>query len=139
MDKNINSLAEKLNVNATSTPKDNISRETLETAGAIFTYLNYCPPKKLLPLILNLLRTETPKNIIMALTSIKETKDESKKNIVKKIAINILRKVMESLHLTTYEKIQIFTKRKCYVQDTFSDCKKENNYTNEDIRLLGWF
>ena len=127
-------MAEKLNVNATSTPKDNISHETLKTAAEIFTFLNYCPPK-LLPLISNVLRTETPKNIILALTSIKG----SKENPVKKSAMKILIKVLETLKLKTYEKIQTFTKGTCCMNDIIGECIKENNYTNEDIRLLGWF
>ena len=53
--------------------------------------------------------------------------------------MKILIKVLETLNLKTYEKIQTFTKGTCCMNDIIGVCKKENNYTNEDIRLLGWF
>ena len=39
IDENVNTLAEKLKVSTTSTPKDSVSDEILDTAIKIFTYL----------------------------------------------------------------------------------------------------
>ena len=64
---NIDSLAEKLQLNPTSTPNENVSHKTLETAGEMFTYLNYCP-NKLESIIVQILENGTPKDIILAFT-----------------------------------------------------------------------
>ena len=40
---NINSIASELQLNITSTVNQNVSYKTLQTAGDMFTYLNYCP------------------------------------------------------------------------------------------------
>ena len=131
---NIDSLAEKLGLNPLSVPNENVSHKTLETAGEIFTYLNYCPDK-LESTITNVLENETPKDIILAFTSILK----SSTNSIKQSMRNILSKVMESFKLDTYEKIQVLTKGKCYTNDTFSRCTSKMNFTDEDIRQLGKF
>ena len=131
---NIDSLAEKLQLNPTSVPNENVSYKTLETAGEIFTYLNYCPDK-LESIITNVLENETPKDIILAFTSILK----SSTNSIKQSMRNILSKVMESFKLDTYEKIQVLTKGKCYTNDTFSRCTSKMNFSSEEISQLGKF
>ena len=69
---NINSLEKELKLNTSLTPNKNVSFKTLETAGEMFTYLNFCPPKYL-RMITYLFRTGTPKEIIFGLTSIVKT------------------------------------------------------------------
>ena len=131
---NIDSLAEKLGLNPLSVPNENVSHKTLETAGEIFTYLNYCPDK-LESIITNVLENETPKDIILAFISILK----SSTNSIKQSMRNILSKVMESFKLDTYEKIQILTKGNCYTNDAFSRCTSKMNFTAEDISQLGKF
>ena len=130
---NIDSLAEKLELNPTSVPNENVSHKTLETAGEMFTYLNYCP-NKLESIIVQILENGTPKDILLAFSSILNS---SPKNSIKRSSRNILLKVLKSLELDTYEKIQILTKGKCYYNDTLSNCKSKMSFTDEDIRKLG--
>ena len=132
---NIDSLAEKLELNPTSIPNENVSHITLETAGEMFTYLNYCP-NKLESIIVQILENGTPKDILLAFSSILNS---SPKNSIKRSSRNILLKVLKSLELDTYEKIQILTKGKCFYNDTFSNCKSMMSFTDEDIRKLGLF
>ena len=131
---NIDSLAEKLQLNPTSVPKENVSHKTLQTAGEMFTYLNYCP-NKLESIIVQILENGTPKDIILALSiPIKALRKVERKSITK-----ILSKVMESLKLETYKNIQMITKGICYTNDTFSRCTSKKSLTNEDIKKLGCF
>ena len=130
---NIDSLAEKLQLNPTSVPNETVSHKTLETAGDMFTYLNYCP-NKLESIIVQILENGTPKDIILAFTSILNS---SPKNSIKRSSRNILLNVLKNFELDTYEKIQILTKGKCYYNDTFSNCKSKMSFTDEDIRKLG--
>ena len=87
---NINSLAAKLKFNTTSyTPKKNISFETLQTAVEMFTYLNYCPPK-LLDFKIQLLQTGKPRELILALISLKESSQKAaEKSKLTEILINL--------------------------------------------------
>ena len=131
---NIDSLAEKLQLNPTSVPKENVSHKTLQTAGEMFTYLNYCP-NKLESIIVQILENGTPKDIILALSiPIKALRKVERKSITK-----ILSKVLESVKLETYKKIQMITKGICYTNDTFSKCTSKMSLRDEDILKLGWF
>ena len=132
---NIDSLAEKLQLNPTSVPNANVSHKTLETAGEMFTYLNHCP-NKLESLMVQILENGTPKDILLAFSSILNS---SPKNSIKRSSRNMLLKVLKSLELDTYEKIQILTKGKCYYNDTFSYCKSKMSFSDEDLRKLGLF
>ena len=130
----IDLFAEELNLTPSSipeAPKDNITYQKLETAAEIFTYLMYCPPK-LVPLVAQILKTETPKNIILALTSMIKSP-----TIVPQSTRKILFNVLKTLKLDQYETIQIITKGKCYINGTFGNCK--NNFNEEDLDLLGLF
>ena len=130
----IDQFAEELNLTPSSipkTPKDNITYQKLETAGQIFTYLMYCPPK-LVPLVAQILKSETPKNMILALTSMIK-----RPTIVPQSSRKILINVLKTLKLDQYETIQIITKGKCYINGTFGNYK--NNFNEEDLNLLGLF
>ena len=137
---NINSLAAELYQNTTSRTNENISSKTLETAGEMFTYLNYCPsiiPKHAL-ISAYLFRTGTPREIILGLTSaIKISQNVHEKDKL----IEIFSNVMELLSLNNYENIQIITKGKCYTNTaTFGNCTLKENVTNkEDHKLTGYF
>ena len=129
---NVKSFAEKLKLNTSSTPIKNVSYKTLETAGEMFTYLNYCPPE--LELFTSyIFGNETPKNMILALIHFMKTSQNSEKESARRILL----RVMEALDLHTYENIQMVTKGKCYINDTFVKCTKNKNVSEEDIRILG--
>ena len=61
-------LEEALNLDPTSVPfpSNRITVKSLETAAEIFTYLNFCPPV-FLSLIQHILKTGTPKDIILGM------------------------------------------------------------------------
>ena len=129
---NLDYLSETLKLNVSSIPQENISPQLLQTAGEVFTYLNYCPPK-LLPLIKHFLENETPKNIILSLRNIIKSPQKS----VNKSSRKMLMKVMETFKLNEYEKIQKITKGKCYVNGTFGNCTINMDFNEGDLKLLG--
>ena len=128
---NVKSFAEKLKLNTSSTPNKNVSYKTLETAGEMFTYLNYCPPELEL-FTTYLLKNEAPKNMILALIDFVKNSQNSEKESARRI----LYKVLETLDLRTYEKIQMVTKAKCS-NNTFVNCTRDINLSEEDVRMLG--
>ena len=85
--------------------------------------------------ITHILKNETPKDIILALRTIMK----SSINIVTQISRKILIKVLNSFKLYQYEKIQILTKGKCYINGTFANCKNSKDFSEEDLKLLGLF
>ena len=94
--------------------------------------MNYCPPK-LIQLIIPIFKTGTPKDIILALTSI----IRNPLKIVNHSSRKILIKVMETFKLDQYEKIQIFTKGKCYTNGIFGKCTRKKEFSKEDLKLFG--
>ena len=129
---NIDYFAKELKLDPSSIPNNRVSYQTLEVAGEVFTYLNYCPPN-LIPLITHILKTETPKDIILAFTSIMKTSDRRVRESSKEIFL----KIMESFKLKQYEKIQRITKGKCYTNGKFRNCT--SNLNEEDLKLYGLF
>ena len=129
---NVKSFAERLKLNTSDRQNRNVSYKTLETAGEMFTYLNYCPPELEL-FTTYILGNGSPKDMILALTHFMKTSQNSEKESTRRILL----RVMEALDLHTYEKIQMVTKGKCYINNTFVKCTKNRNLSEEDIRLLG--
>ena len=130
---NIHNLEEELKLNITSTPAKHVSAETLETAAKMFIYLNNCPPKYL-SLISNILKSEKPKDIILALSSIMVTT----KNFQKIVTAKVFSKTMETLKLKHFEVVQINTKRKCYnKKGIFDNCTSQID-DSETLRILGF-
>ena len=125
-------LAKELKLNTTTTPNDNVTYETLKTAGEMFIFLNYCPDR-LFPLMEHILNNEKPKDIILALTSITKYPKASTKESSEKI----MRKVMERINLLQYESFQIITKGKCYVNGSFDSCKSKIDLNETNIKELG--
>ena len=117
---NIKNLAENLNLNTTSTPNDKVSDVALQTGGEMFTFLNFCPPKHLVSFLAHLFSTGTPKDVILAMSSIKMLSQ----NAAKLATVSIFSKVMSSFSLEQYEEIQTITKGKCFNGETFSKCVK---------------
>ena len=132
----MNNLERELKLNATSTLNENVPMKTLQISGEMFTYLNSCPSsfKKILSFTKYLIENETPRQIMLAFTSIIKTS----KNAAKDRAVEIFTKAMETFHLLQYEEIQIITKGKCYNKATFDTCSKNDNATNkEKLDFLG--
>ena len=129
----INSVAAELKENTTFTLQENIPDETLETTAQMFMFLNFCPPK-LLSFMKFILKTGTPREIILAMTIV----TKSSQNASKKGAINFFYKAMESLNLSQYEQIQIVTKGKCYTNTTLDNCTKKIDVKNkEKLDIIG--
>ena len=70
--------------------------------------------------------------MILALIDFAKTSQNSEKESARRI----LYKVLETLDLRTYEKIQMVTKAKCS-NDTFVNCTRDINLSEEDVRMLG--
>ena len=81
-------------------PNENISKECLQKAAAMFTYMNLCTG--LGDLYRDIFKKSSPKNIILALQSMKRNSDDMNKNITEKIWYFVTRK----LNLTTHEQMK---------------------------------
>ena len=125
---NINNLEIKLEQFQTSTENRNVSEETIQTAAKMFTYLNHCPPK-LLSFVENLVTTGRAKDMILGLSNAKITFE----GYVKQSSSKILIKMMETLNLKQFQKIQIITKGKCCNKNSsYNKCEKTLNSTLEE-------
>ena len=95
-----------LQLNASLIAKKPIPAEILKNGAEMFTYLNYCPPK-LYSFISHLISNGSPKEMILALITIKRKLLNAGKHSSAKILIHLLK----NLGLRQYEHIQIITKR----------------------------
>ena len=103
IEKIINIVEDKLKINASVTPHENVTGETLQTAGEMFIYLTICP-HKLLPFYYNLFKTSSPTQIALALTSVIKTSQNS----AKEVSIQLLNKLLENS--AQYQNILTITK-----------------------------
>lgn len=97
-----------------------------------------CPQfkPKLLLFIAYILQTGTPKELILAWSSLLKTSQDGEK----KENIEILTKVFKGFKLDSYEKLQIITKRKCFINGTFDTCPQKKAPTDEESpKILGSF
>ena len=101
-------MAAKLKLNPTYVRNKSVSDKISKTAAEMFTYLNFCP-NKLQYFPKHLFHSGTPKEIILAMTSIMKTSQ----NAAKEAATEIITLTMESLGLNHFEEIQMITKGKC--------------------------
>ena len=125
---NINNLGERLKVNTTTTRNKTLSDEkTLKIAGEMFTYLNSCPPSRLLSFYRDLFNVSTSREIILASTSLLK----SSQNFKKRSTLKILVKIMKNMNLTQFEDIQKVTQGICYKNGAFEKCS--NEIYNENI------
>ena len=125
---NIKNLEKKLEQSQAYTENRNVSDETLQKAAKMFTFLNHCPPK-LLSFLENLFTTGRAKDMILGISNAKNTFE----SYVKQSSSKILIKLMETLKLKQFEKIQIITKGKCYNKNiSFDNCEKTLNSTHEE-------
>ena len=68
----------------------------------MFIYLNYCP-SKLLPLFHHLFMTQSPKNILLAMTNIFKTSQNAEKDI----SIKIFKNMMKPFNLSNFENLEL--------------------------------
>ena len=94
---NLKALEEHLELNGTGSHFENITNETLENAAKMFTYLNFCP-SKLLFLYKRLLKTASPREMILTMTSLLK----NSQNAAKVSSTKIFIKTMEILNLRNY-------------------------------------
>ena len=126
----LENLTTRMKINATSKPNKNVSdRKMLKTSSEMFTFLNFCPPRRFHSLVRSILENSTPRDIIFGLTSIMKTTRYAEKQL----SVNTLLKVMEVMKLDHYEQIQLITKRKCFHGDKFGNCTR--NVTKKSINL----
>ena len=97
-------MEKRLEINETVLDVENITEENLEEAVAIFTYLNYCPPN-ILFVFENLLKTASPTEIVLSLTSILK----SSQNAAKASSTKVFLKILEVLNLNQYQSIEKLT------------------------------
>ena len=92
-----------------STDYENVTQETLETAGKMFTYLSLCPPNTH-KFYYDLFTDESPKNIILAIISMLKTTRNANKISSDKIFLNVAEKLKINNH---YRNIKDLTSANC--------------------------
>ena len=125
---NVDTVNEKLKLAITSTPNKNITYETLVNAKNIFTYLNVCPTTGLNAFFDMRKKSESAKNILLALTSIMKTSQ----NAVQKSSTKIFLKAMAVLELRNFEIIFGMTNG-----EVIEACRKYSLNCNETLKVLG--
>ena len=128
---NIYFVEKKLHLNITSNLNENVTDETLKTAAEMFTCLNYCPNinfRYISEFLENLIKYDSAKNILLALTSIRKMSQ----NAVKESSTKILMKAMEIFKLKSYKDIGAITK-----ENGFDDFRNNSKSCKEIIKLSG--
>jgi len=128
---NIKYIEDKLYLNLTNSKSSENENINFETAGQMFTYLNICPPK-FFYLLKNLLNSETPKRILLAMTSILKTSQNAQLRSNTKIFM----KIMTYFKLNSHKEIEIlkngnenrFSKNLFY-----SETENIHNVTNHPV------
>ena len=105
--RNIKEVGEKLGlIGTTYEMKENISKKTFENAAEMFTYLNYCLPKRFISFYENLFNTASAENLTLAILSVMKTS----KNAEQRSSSRIFQKYLTLLKLGYYENIQFLSK-----------------------------
>ena len=123
---NIDIVEEKLKLTKTTTPHKNVSNKSLKFSANIFTYLNFCPTKDFY--VLSVTKSESAKNILLALTSMMKTSQ----NADKRRSTKIFTKAMEIFRLLTYRHINAISKEKGIDVRSY-----DFKYHNETVKVLG--
>ena len=111
---------------------ENVTKNILQTGAEMFTYLNFCPPKKLLQFYKELLLQRSTKDIILAMTNIMKTRRNSEKSS----ATIIWNKIDQKLKNLKYRIIDSVTLRHMTNSSEFVDCKDES--CSEKMKSLGF-
>ena len=101
MGKNVEVVEEKLGLNKSSDPLENVTEEILKTSAKMFSYLNYCPARISL-FYKKLFKISSSREIVLSLASILKTS----KGLEKQIVQEIWSKVTETLEILNYKTIQ---------------------------------
>ena len=123
---NIDVIEEKLKLNIEINPNKNVSDETLAFAADIFTYLISCPSEDFY--VLSVIKSESAKNILLALTSMMKTSQNAGKQSYTKI----FTKAMEIFRLFIYRDIDVITKEK-----GFDDWRNNSDHYYKTLKVLG--
>ena len=131
---NIDNIEENLNTNSTNYDyyDENITEDILQTGAEMFTYVNFCPPKKLLQFYKELMLQGSTKDIILAMTNIIKTR----RNAEKSTSTIIWSKIDKELRNLKYKIIDSVTLRHKTHSSEFVDCK--NKSCSEEMKSLGF-
>ena len=89
--RNIKNVKETINLSKISDETyGNISEKTLETAAKMFTYLNYCPPKRFITFFEDLFNTASARNMTFAMLSVMKTSKNADQRASTRIFQNTL-------------------------------------------------
>ena len=102
---NIDNVEERLTTNLTdfNFHDENIKEDILQAGAELFTYLNFCPPKKLLKFYKELLLKRSTKDIILAITNI----IKMRRNAEKSTATTIWSKIDKKMINLKYRRIDL--------------------------------
>ena len=113
--KNNDFIESKLGIKANTKTMENITKETIQSAGEMFTYLNLC--SDVLVLYKDILKS-SPTDIILGLKSIIETSSNSEKQNAEKI----WKFVMKTLNLDFHSKLEYY-----FISKNYPPLKMMNN------------
>ena len=105
----IDAIEQSQNISSTTDLYENVTQETFDTAGKIFTYLGLCPPDTH-KFYDDLFTEETPKNIILAMLSMLKTTRNADRISSQKIFLNVADKLKIDNH---YSNINDLTSANC--------------------------
>ena len=127
---NINNVEKNLKIKPTNNINyENMTKDILQTGAEMFTYLNFCPPRKILNFYKELLFKGTNKDIILAVTNMMKTR----RNAEKSASIRIWNQIDKELKHLSYKKIESVAMRKMNKSE-FENCTKQSS---EDFKYLG--
>ena len=110
----------------------NITEDILRAGAEMFTYLAFCPPKKLINFYEELLLQGSTKDIILAMTNIMKTR----RNAEKSSANIIWSKIDQKLKNLKYRIIDSVALRHMTHSSEFVDCKDKS--CSEEMKSLGF-
>ena len=117
--KNIDNVAKNLAISSMDYDfHENITEDILQAGAEMFTYLNFCPPKKLIKFYKEILIQGSTKVIILAMTNIMKTR----KNAEKSTATEIWSKIENNMKFLKYKKINSITLRQMNHLTEFANC-----------------
>ena len=111
---------------------ENITDEILQIGAEMFTYLNFCPPKKLIKFYKELLLQRPMKDIILAMTNIMKMR----RNAEKSSAAIIWSKIDKKLRNLKYGIIDSVTLRHKMHSSEYVDCKDKS--CSKEMKSLGF-
>ena len=113
-----------------------IGEDILQTAAEMFTYLNFCPSKKLILFYKELLLKRSTKDILLAITNVIKTR----RNAEKVTAEKLLSKIDKKLKNLKYNIIDSLTQMKpSFVNCTDKSCSEEMKSLGDTYMWLNSF